>query len=513
MTPIEYLKSNQMIIQKLYLKYQNNDIMIEKLNNCIKNLETMLDNYEKTHKENQAHKENMKNIQSNFTSEFLANNKFFYSQQTNLFFSYNGENFNVVNEDEVVMSIFNFMKNYDNTIQKWKYRIKNHVVKCIKEEQNILDALPESCTIQKVFKMLVSTIFDNKEQAKYFLCVLGDIILKKNKNNIIVPGYSKSYIEGINYHFNKIFHNAIFTNHFKFRYHEHKYEESLLLNFNRAIENIEYLTFTVNKNLINMFVLASHYSKRYANADNFLNGLDDESELKAYALYLKKNSEQTIVNRFCENYIEESNSCNISNENILYLWKEYMTETRLPNVVFSTRVIDLCIEKFTTKYDSDKNIFVGLTSSKLPRINRFFNFWNLDVEEEEDYIHYEIEEIRDIYNATCTKNLKLTSDTLLGVLKHYKPDVIIEEDKYIYGINLKLWNKRKDIETGINNYLTHCILNNITTNQSIDKVYEHYCLNKNNIQCVGKKSFESYFSAQYSNYIENGLIKISLLME
>ena len=53
------------------------------------------------------------------------------------------------------------------------------------KESTILNLIPERFTIQKCINLLLSiNIFNTKEETKYFLIIIGDLILKKNDNLI-----------------------------------------------------------------------------------------------------------------------------------------------------------------------------------------------------------------------------------------------------------------------------------------------------------------------------------------
>jgi hypothetical protein len=61
---------------------------------------------------------------------------------------------------------------------QWKHKTKLNIIKKIKE-RNLLKSTPDTYTIQNVLGFL-QTIFESRTEAKYFLTVIGDCILKKN---------------------------------------------------------------------------------------------------------------------------------------------------------------------------------------------------------------------------------------------------------------------------------------------------------------------------------------------
>ena len=58
------------------------------------------------------------------------------------------------------------------------------------KERSLFNSIPETETIQNVLNVLYPSIFDNKYEAKYFLTILGDNILKKNQNLIFLVSHS-----------------------------------------------------------------------------------------------------------------------------------------------------------------------------------------------------------------------------------------------------------------------------------------------------------------------------------
>ena len=80
----------------------------------------------------------------------------------------------------------------------WKQRTKINIMKRIKEN-SLLGSIPESDTIQFVLDILCPLLFANRTEAKYFLTILGDNILRKNTNLIhFIYPKSKQFLQTIN---------------------------------------------------------------------------------------------------------------------------------------------------------------------------------------------------------------------------------------------------------------------------------------------------------------------------
>ena len=67
------------------------------------------------------------------------------------------------------------------------------------KENYLLNSIPESETIQLVINALTTNIFPSKSAVKYFLCILGDNLLKKNNHLIhYINPNGKDFIRTLN---------------------------------------------------------------------------------------------------------------------------------------------------------------------------------------------------------------------------------------------------------------------------------------------------------------------------
>jgi uncharacterized membrane protein len=102
---------------------------------------------------------------------------------------------------------------------------KLNIIKQIRE-RSLFTCIPETDTIQDILNHLYPAIFTSKNNAKYFLTIIGDNILKKNQQLIFLvsPQMKKILTELDNIAFGSIgTSNA--TNNFMTQYHEnHSYE-------------------------------------------------------------------------------------------------------------------------------------------------------------------------------------------------------------------------------------------------------------------------------------------------
>ena len=131
-------------------------------------------------------------------------------------------------------------------LHPWKHKIKNNLIKIIKSK-HAYDYIPETGTIQSVLQYLYPVLFKNKYYVKYFLTIIGDIILKKPTDLIYIISnkFSPILIELSNYCYNYFGANQI-SNTFKLKYHDHDYNNCRLLLSNDIHDAFEFPEYLLN---------------------------------------------------------------------------------------------------------------------------------------------------------------------------------------------------------------------------------------------------------------------------
>jgi hypothetical protein len=166
-------------IDDLFQKYENNPYIFFKIHNYICNLlPNILDKKNSSHEESIQRIEILSQEQNMFIESFLNTNKYFYLASTEKFFYYDGEHYQIYNEDDILYNVLSSISK-ERTLHSWKQQTKVYIMKRIKQN-NLLKSIPESETIQYVLDSLCPAFFTDKVEAKYFLTILGDNILKKN---------------------------------------------------------------------------------------------------------------------------------------------------------------------------------------------------------------------------------------------------------------------------------------------------------------------------------------------
>ena len=166
------------ILECLWLTYENEPLVKTKLISHMQHqLPSILETTHRNIIDKKTKKKQYVDLCQEFTDEFLEENQFFYLPSCNEFIRYNNIDYSLITEDDLYYETLTAL-NKKIEYSEYKQKIKTHVVKQIKE-QSITNCIPESHTIQSILTLFVPTIFPSKSDAKYFLTILGDNIMKK----------------------------------------------------------------------------------------------------------------------------------------------------------------------------------------------------------------------------------------------------------------------------------------------------------------------------------------------
>ena len=173
------LKSVETTVQELFKKYENNEPFLKKIETyiCI-NLPNKLLEIQKNNIARQNRIEYLNNETDKFIQDFLyqQDNLYFYISTSELFICYDGINYKIINEDDLLHSIFkNVSKNKE--LIEWKYKIRKSIIKKIKSI-SLLTTIPNSETIQSILDYMCKTFLISKDHAKYILTIIGDNFTK-----------------------------------------------------------------------------------------------------------------------------------------------------------------------------------------------------------------------------------------------------------------------------------------------------------------------------------------------
>ena len=513
-------------IENLFSKYNSDPYMYQRLQyHLLTILPSTLENESKNHKQRVIRTHYLMNEQQIFIQVFLSKKQYFYLPTNSCFYYYDGKNYITITEDEIQHELLTTISK-DKTLMHWKHKTKINIIRQIKE-RNLFSSTPESETFQAVLNILCPTFFSNRQEAKYFLTVLGDNILKKNNDLIFLlkPKTKKFMIEldAVAYYnigITNITHTMIT------KFHEvYAYEKCRLIKMNDTV-SLDIWMDTLKKMGLNLLCVAAHYSNRYGNSDTYLlNHMNEDS--RNYTCYLKNTNQQEIIKHFCDYALEPSNpnSANSTNlsiqwKNMHYLWKLFISNHGFPNMIYANTLKNLLKEKFENIYNEEQDTFLNITSKYLPITSDFIVFWEKTIQvvdngDSSNDEEFEIDEICSLFKSWVQENADVTltngninDHAAVKLITHFFPSVEIVENKFLLNVRCKLWNKLADIQHSLHLFkhrkqmLLQASSANGTTISliSIDELYQFYC-SECKTRVASKRYFEKYVSTILATHI------------
>lgn len=526
-------------IDEIFDKYEDDTYMNTRtFNYIVGQLPIILNNIKIDHDQRTQRMEDLSADQDVFIQSFLMINQYYYCQTSEKFFLYDGLHFKVVNEDDVIHHILRTIRN-DKQLMCWKERTRIYIMKRIREN-SLLGCVPESETIQYVLDSLYPAIFSTKSEAKYFLCILGDSIMKKNTELIhFLNQKSKKFIRELN-SICQLLIGTNLSNTIRHKYYEHDYTNCRILNINDCISADNVWKSIVNEVALDLICVACHYSTRYNNSDEYILQSCNDPFLVEKSFYLKNTTQNELCLMFVTDYLQiqrkqRSNSepdteisANVTNQitwkDMQYLWKQFLYSKELPQIMFLATLKTNLINQLSDYYRESSDSFVGITCIHLPIIRRFLSFWESNIIiDKENGMQYEIGEICNLIKkwnnggedyGNSSRNIG--EKQLLDLIIDFYPNVTIENQKYIYDIRCKLWDKKEDIQFMMNKIREDLREKhkNITENHTdyspiinICRAYKQYCkmateYYSSHDKIVSKSFFEDYVK----EYIEEHII-------
>ena len=462
-------------VKTLLQKYENNNVVLKKLRNHMQTqLPKLLDSYDKKIK--------MRELITTGSNEYIVNfmNKHVFFYISNTFIFYDNKHYQIISEDDIWSKILDDISYRYPNLKRRKYQIKNSIIRRIKEN-SLVGSIPESFTVQFVLDHIFPTLFDSRNLAKYFLTVLGDNILKKGKTlSHFINKDAKKFIDYINDAIQS-FCKVSACRSFKYKYRDHKYSLCRVLQCNRSIKRRACWNKFIRNYILDIIVVACHYSERFKDSDGFLKKMKDPS-LRKNVLFFKRKTKKDVVKGFLNKFIFHKKNESISLNNMLFLWKVYCYRERIPVLMYKDDVKTI-IENLHNCKGGD---FLDMSSPILKHKTRFLLFWDECITKDNNNI-YEISEISNIFTDWGGKGTSIAEDMIIFILRHFFPKITIVKGRYILNIKCLIWDKKKDILSILEDLkMKYSFLNE---NISFINIYQDYCKCTDKYTC-SKEYFE-----------------------
>lgn len=519
------------ILLELTDKHRENTYILNKINNYIHNMSICIENDYNNHIKKLEKRDRITELSKEFIDNYINSNNYFYCSTSEIFFKYDAYNYFTYRDDTILYEIA-ISINRDNFLQNYKHKIKNNIIREIKD-RNIFDSIPDTYTIQLVVNNLLPLFLNNKIYVKYFLIILGDIIQKKNEQyTYLIDNTYKNLIKILSQLAYQYFGSNHFTN-IKYGYHELQKncriiyaDKNLLINkYSNTLDNlISNLKCKNSNNFLDVFIVGVYYSNRYENSDIYINSHECESKIKDNIMLL--DNIDNLINQFISTNIEKANieekdNINITSKNMHYLWKQFILDNNLPSINFSNNFKTILKSQFNYNIESD--VYQGITSKNLPLVSNFIDFWTNNIVYNTDNTdnitletNLEISEIMFLFkywlnnNQNNNQNINITENIIINLITHFFEHIVIEDDKFIYNIHCKLWNKNRNIIEFIKYYKKEFIVGDKNKKQyiNINTFYSNYCkwgkLLENKF-IVGKCYFNKFITNYIDSYVLNNL--------
>ena len=521
-------KPIEVVIAELFDKYKENQYMLNRLQIYVTNLPNLLDAENKRYEERLLRINELTMEQDNFYKVFLMKHQYFYMPYNNIYYEYDGKTYMIIKDDDIHHHLLSTITD-EGKLMAWKHKTKQNIIRQIKD-RTLFKSVPETYTIQNVLGFL-QTIFDTKSEAKYFLTIIGDCILKKNSGEMPLQYFINSNTKKLVLLIDSIAYittgNSIMSN-FISKYHDtHNLSSYRLIKTtaNDSGLSTDLIKDMLNKIGIDLLCVAAHYSDRYNNSDNFLQNESDETN-KQYSLFFVNNPIDKIGTDFIKQCLDLSTNANtnvtvtanaLSWKNMHYIWKQYLSSINIPNMLYTNGLKELLKGKLLHSSGEGDVIFLNVTSKYLPSVSSFLSFWDKHITILDNNVsfddEYEIEEILTLYKSSEFKNVPVLDKEIIKMINHYySPQVEVIENKYITNIRCNLWIKHENIHTHLETFkATQKVINNsnkeLISFDELYKSYKSYCIAKHIVDkqvspIVSKQFFEKFLLHDLQQYIQ-----------
>lgn len=430
-------------LKELHSLYANDEYVLQRLDTYIMRLlPSALSQAMETHTERTHRRERLLADEDAFSERFLSRNRYYFCQRPELFVHYDGVHFKGYSEDDITHQILTMITS-EQSLVPWKHKVKNSIIKRIRDRSPIGET-PESATIQSVLDKMWPECFATRNGAKHFLTAVGDCLRGARSLIYIIHPKLRELVAEIEQAHYAYFGSANALASFKLKYHDHDY--NMCRFFQTSQNHQQYrVTLDLSRHIMDVLCVAVHYSQRYESADGFLTRVSDAG-LRDLCFYVKDKTPEDVVDDFLRRTVSVCNGGSITSKSMFFIWKKFLDDVNVPNVMFHDKLSSLFKAKLT--YDATTERYTDVTSTYLPEVSRFIEFWDKNMSEDPSAVELEIDEVLALFSRSPTSRTsdRLSHEVVSELIHHSYPDVVIEERKYICGVKCALWDKLADVE-------------------------------------------------------------------
>ena len=401
----------------------------------------------------------------------------------------------------------------DKILSNRKHKIRASIIKRLRDRGTIM-AVPSSNTIQNVLRPLYPSIFETRNETKYFLTIIGGALMKKHSDNVyFVHHRAKQFIDYLisGLTFLKPSSGTMLSNLFKYRFQNHSFINSRSLRIQGSGDSLYY----PNINVIDLFFVAQYYTMRYGSSESMLSV---SSSLSNNVKILGNiGSEQGLIDWFIDEAFIPSENDSLNVKTVQFMWKRFCSKKKIPNAIQNSCIVKLALnnEKVASAFDNNKHCFINYKGNHQfnPSIDIFNRFWEETInftdcnEPNYEFKQLEIDELITLFTSWERKHMSkqhhkhsipnLDEDVIISYIKHFYPNVEIEDEKYLNGITCNLWKKEREVSDFIENYLHENSDDGTSTVEAMYRDYRDQML-RTNLSIANK----GYFEKIYNHFVD-----------
>ena len=262
-------------MEELRLKYKDNEFMLNKLETYVARLPLLMQSIEDDHQKKTTQRIEVQHKKDIFILDFLKQYSFYYISSSETYIQ-KKDTWSIIREDDIIHKLG---MSIPKDLLFSKYKLIQSALKKIKETPIYSAATPYATT------MVIHKIPMKKEYAKFFLTIIGDILLNKKVTEVyyIDPSY-KLYLKYIHQQVYVLTHKAI-GDVFKYKYHDHKYDNCRILQGQ--------CTYYTEGCMIEFITAAVYLSNKYGSSETYIH--HPESIIQKDVLFLRNHTPETLI--------------------------------------------------------------------------------------------------------------------------------------------------------------------------------------------------------------------------
>lgn len=445
-----------MSLDELRLKYKDNEFMLNKLETYVSRLPMVMQSIEEDHQKKTVQRQEVQNKKESFILDFLKQHSFYYISSSETYIQKIDSTWTILREDDIIHLAGSSLP---KDLLFSKYKIIQSILKKIKETPIYSASTPYATT------MVIHKIPMKKEYAKFFLTIIGDILLNKKVTEVYyIDSSYKPFLKYIHQQLYVLTHKPI-CDVFKYKYHDHKYD-------NCRIIHGQCTTFT-ECCMFEFIIAAVYLSNKYGSSETYIH--HPESIIQKDVLFLTQYTPETLIQYFLKTHTMSTPGKNMTYKDMFFLWQIFLKRKGLPFVISQQNF------KFFLSGVCENDMCLDCSPSVQADILKLKHFWDKYIRYDEN--EYELHELAALYAQQ--EKATISIEQLKDIIQLEYPTASMNGEK-IVNITCSLWNKKDDLDT----LKDICDHKNMTT---LSDMYTLYLTTPFKYR-VSKDYFEQYFS-------------------